>query len=205
MTGPCAGPDSRPRVVLASASPRRRELLRCLVTDFDVVPSSVEERLDPGPLTDAVAALAVVKARAVAAIGAGGVVLAADTIVVIDGDWLGKPAGDADAAAMLRRLRGRTHEVLTGVAVVDVASGTARAGTETTRVLMARYDDRLIEAYVASGSPMDKAGAYAIQDLDGALVDVVAGSYTNVIGLPLGLTRRLLIAAGVQVSGPASS
>jgi septum formation protein len=130
-------------------------------------------------------------------------VLGADTIVVIDGDALGKPADPADAAEMLRRLRGRWHDVLTGVAVV--AGGTALADTEVTRVLMARYDDALIERYVASGSPLDKAGAYAIQDLGGALVDAIVGSYTNVVGLPLGLTRRLLAAAGVEVSVPASS
>lgn len=197
------GPGAGARVVLASASPRRRELLRRLLADFDVVPSSVEERLDPGPLAEAVARLAVEKARAVAA--AGDVILGADTIVVIDGDGLGKPVDRADASAMLRRLRGRVHDVLTGVAVLDVASGAVHRGTETTRVIMARYDDTVIDRYVASGAPLDKAGAYAIQDLDGGLVDGVVGSYTNVIGLPLGLTRRLLAAVGLPVSGPASS
>lgn len=191
------------RVILASASPRRRELLRRLLPDFEVIASAVDETLHPGPLTDAVERLAEAKARAVAAACGDAVVLGADTIVVIDGDALGKPADGKEALAMLRRLRGRVHEVLTGVAVV--AGGRAVAATEVTRVLMARYPDDLVERYVASGAPLDKAGAYAIQDLDGALVEGFVGSYTNVVGLPLALTARLLTAAGVPVSAPASS
>jgi septum formation protein len=167
-----------------------------------VIPSVVEERLGPGPLTDAVARLAEAKARAVAAARGDGVVLGADTIVVIDGDVLGKPGDAAEAVVMLRRLRGRVHDVLTGVAVIDVASGRAFTGTAVTRVAMARYGDDLIERYVASGAPLDKAGAYAIQDLDGALVEALLGSYTNVVGLPLELTGRLLALAGVPVIAP---
>jgi septum formation protein len=175
------------------------------VADFDVIPSGADERLEPGPLTDAVARLAEVKARAVAATHGDAVVLGADSMVVIDEEALGKPADQADAVAMLRRLRGRPNEVLTGVAVIDGPGGRAFTGTEVTRVMMAHYSDDLIERYVASGSPLDKAGAYAIQDLDGVLVEGIIGSYTNVVGLPLELTGRLLRAAGVPVSGPASS
>jgi len=190
-------------VVLGSASPRRRELLRRLLSDFEVIPSAVEERLTDGPLVDAVARLAEEKARAVAAAHPGAVVLGADTIVVIDDEPLGKPADGSVARAMLHRLRGRPHEVLTGVAVV--AGTRVFTGTEVTRVLMARYSDELVARYVASGAPLDKAGAYAIQDLDGALVESIVGSYTNVVGLPLELTARLLTAAGVSVSVPVSS
>ena len=190
-------------VVLGSASPRRRELLRRLLSDFEVIPSAVEERLADGPLVDAVARLAEEKARAVAAAHPGAVVLGADTIVVIDDEPLGKPADSGVARAMLQRLRGRPHDVLTGVAVV--AGARVFTGTEVTRVLMARYSDELIARYVASGAPLDKAGAYAIQDLDGALVESIVGSYTNVVGLPLELTARLLTAAGVSVSVPVSS
>jgi septum formation protein len=192
-------------VVLASASPRRRELLRRLIPDFEVIPSDIDEQLEPGPLTEAVAHLAEVKARAVAAGRSDGIVLGADTMVVIDGDALGKPADRNDAVAMLRRLRGRSHDVLTGVAVIDVAGGRTFTGTDVTRVIMARYSDDLIDRYVASGAPLDKAGAYAIQDLDGVLVEAIIGSYTNVVGLPLGLTARLLVSAGVTVSDPGSS
>lgn len=166
-----------------------------------MIPSQVDERLDPGPLAESVARLAEAKARAVATSIPEGVVLGADTVVTIDGDVLGKPADAGDARAMLERLRGRTHDVLTGVAVVR-AGGGAWTGAEITQVTMARYPERLIADYVASGAPMDKAGGYAIQELDGALVDAVVGSYTNVIGLPLRLTARLLKAAGVAVSGP---
>ena len=190
-------------VVLGSASPRRRELLRRLLSDFEVIPSAVEERLADGPLVDAVARLAEEKARAVAAAHPGAVVLGADTIVVIDDEPLGKPADSSAARAMLQRLRGRPHEVLTGVAVV--AGAGVFTGTEVTRVFMARYSDELVARYVASGAPLDKAGAYAIQDLDGALVESIVGSYTNVVGLPLELTARLLRAAGVSVSVPVSS
>jgi septum formation protein len=189
-------------VVLASASPRRRELLKLLVPEFRVIPSAIEERLEPGPFDRAVRALARRKAAAVAAQVTDGLVLGADTLVVIDGEVFGKPACPATARAMLARLRGRAHEVLTAVAVVDARSGRSRDGVSRSLVLMADYPDSLIEAYVASGSPFDKAGGYAIQDLDGGLAAGVVGSYTNVIGLPLDLTRRLLVEAGAPgVSG----
>ena len=199
-----ADPDGT-RLVLASASPRRRELLGRLVTDFTVIPSAVEERLEPGPLTEAIARLAEVKARTVAPSAPAAVILAADTMVVIDGEALGKPADPAEAVAMLRRLRGRAHKVMTGLAVIDAPQERAWTATEVSCVVMARYPDALIERYAASGAPLDKAGGYAIQDLDGVLVDAVIGSYTNVIGLPLGLTARLLVSAGVRLSAPASS
>ena len=129
-----------------------------------------------------------------------GVVVAADTVVVIDDVVLGKPAGPDEAKTMLVRLRGRQHEVLTGVGLVDAGSGRAVANAVVSRVLMAAYSDAMIEEYVASGSPLDKAGAYAIQDLQGALVDAVVGSYTNVVGLPVEATRWLLAGFGVPVN-----
>jgi len=165
--------------------------------EFEVVPSEIEEVLDEGPIGDAVAQLALRKARAVAGRVGVGVVLAADTVVVVDGLVLGKPSGPEEAREMLVRLRGRWHEVITGVAVIDAGTGRAASTTAVSRVLMANYSDATVEAYVASGSPFDKAGGYAIQDLDGALVDGVVGSYTNVIGLPAEATRRLLEDFGV--------
>ena len=163
--------------------------------EFRVIPSAIEERLEPGPLDQAVLGLARQKARAVAPQVPDSLVLGADTLVVVDGEAFGKPACPAMARTMLARLRGRAHEVLTAVAVVDARSGLGRDGVSRSLVLMADYPDSLIEAYVASGSPFDKAGGYAIQDLDGALAAGVVGSYTNVIGLPLDLTRRLLVEA----------
>jgi septum formation protein len=186
--------------MLASQSPRRRELLRRIWGEFEVVPSGVDETLEPGPLAPAVVGLALRKAVAVSRRVGRGVVVAADTVVVIDDEVLGKPAGSAEARAMLTRLRGRQHQVLTGVGLVDAGSGRAVATAVVSRVLMAAYSDAMIGAYVASGSPLDKAGAYAVQDLQGALVDAVVGSYTNVVGLPVEETRRLLAGFGVPVS-----
>jgi septum formation protein len=190
------------KVVLASESPRRRELLRGICGEFEVVPSGIDEVLGQGSMADAVAGLALRKARAVAARVGAGIVLAADTVVVIDGEALGKPSGPEEARRMLVRLRGREHEVMTGVAVVDGESGRSDSTTAVSRVLMAAYSEATVEAYVASGSPLDKAGAYAIQDLQGALVDGIVGSYTNVVGLPVEATRRLLRRFGVAVSDP---
>jgi len=162
-----------------------------------VLPSDIDEQLEDGPLAEAVAGLAVRKARAVASRVGEGVVLAADTVVVIDEVVLGKPAGPEEAREMLARLRGREHQVITGVAVVQAATGRAESTAVMSRVVMAAYSDGVIESYVASGAPFDKAGGYAIQDLGGALVDGVVGSYTNVVGLPLETTRRLLESYGV--------
>ena len=188
------------RVILASQSPRRRELLRRICAEFEVIPSAIQEVLEEGPMPATVAALALRKASAVAGRVGAGVVVAADTVVVIDDMVLGKPAGADEARAMLLRLLGRQHEVLTGVGLVDAGSGRAVATAVVSRVLMAAYPGATIEEYVASGSPLDKAGAYAIQDLQGALVDEVVGSYTNVVGLPVEATRRLLAGFGVTVS-----
>jgi septum formation protein len=187
-------------VILASASPRRRELLGRLGVEFVVVPSEIEERLEGAPSGETVAALALAKARAVAARVGDGVVLGADTVVVIDGVALGKPADAADATAMLRTLRGRTHDVITGVAVVDAGSGRAESTATVTRVIMANVGDEAIAAYVATGEPFDKAGAYAIQERGAALIVGFVGSYSNVIGLPLAATAALLGRFGLPVT-----
>lgn len=167
---------------------------------FDVEPSEIDETLPGGPTPEAVGRLALRKARAVAGRHRDGIVLAADTVVVLDGEPLGKPSGPEEARAMLRRLRGREHEVVTGVAVADAQSGREKSLVVTSRVFMARYSEATIDAYVASGAPLDKAGAYAIQDLGGALVERLTGSYTNVVGLPVEETRQLLEEFGVPVS-----
>lgn len=191
-------------LILASASPRRRELLERLATGFRVVPAEIDETVAAGPLPEAVAALALRKARAVATRLGRGVVLGADTVVVIDGDVLGKPAGLAEAEAMLRRLRGRRHEVITGLGVVDAASGRSATEAVTTGVVMRDYDEATLQGYVASGEPLDKAGAYAIQEAGAALVAGWMGSYSNIVGLPLAAARRLLAGFGIALSGPAS-
>ena len=179
-------------MILASASPRRRELLRFVCPDFDVVPSGVDETLDGPPSPETAANLALRKARAVAAHPGGGIVVAADTLVVVEGVSLGKPAGHEDARAMLRRLSGRSHRVITGVAVVEARTGRERSTAVVSHVFMRELSSAEIDAYVASGEPDDKAGAYAIQGQGGRLVTALLGSYTNVVGLPLPAVRRLV-------------
>jgi septum formation protein len=159
-----------------------------------VQPSRVAEVHPPGPAAAAVAAVALDKARAVAREWTGGpaVVLGADTEVVLDGRYLGKPRDAADAARMLRELSGRTHEVVTGLALVDAPSGREETLAVTTRVTMIDAGAEEIAAYVATGEPLDKAGAYAVQGLGARLVARVDGCFTNVVGLPVETTRRLL-------------
>lgn len=185
-------------VILASASPRRRQLLGRLCPDFRVVPADIEETL-PRPVTPAaVAAVALAKARAVAGRVGAGVVVAADTVVVLDGEPLGKPGSAPAAVRMLRRLRGREHEVITGVAVLDAATGRSATDAVVSRVTMRDVADAALEAYAATGEPLDKAGAYAIQEGGGRLVAGWQGSFSNIVGLPLEATRRLLEDFGVR-------
>jgi septum formation protein len=185
------------RLILASASPRREELLRRLGVPFTVVPSDLLEELPPGSPPEAVRAIALAKARAVAERVGSGVVLGADTVVVLGGTILGKPKDPDDARRMLRALGGRTHDVITGVALVEAPARREVSTAVVTRVLMGEYGEAEIEAYLATGEPFDKAGAYAIQGAGGLLVAGVDGCYTNVVGLPLTTTRRLLAEWGV--------
>jgi nucleoside triphosphate pyrophosphatase len=158
----------------------------------------------PGPPAEAVIALARTKARAVAAEVAPAValVLGADTEVVLDGRLLGKPGDAADAGRMLRALRGRVHEVITGLALVEAGSGREETLSVTSRVRMGSYSDTEIEAYVATGEPYDKAGGYAVQGEGGRLVAEVDGCLTNVVGLPVETTRRLLARWGLESLAP---
>ena len=189
------------RLILASASPRRAELLRAAGFEFDVVPADVDERPQPGEQPDAyVCRVALDKARAVAACLPDAVVLAADTCVVVDGLFLGKPADGDDAARMLQMLSGRSHVVLTGVAVIGPAG--IRVEASSSHVVVAGLSSGDIAWYVASGEPADKAGAYAIQGLASRFVEAVDGSYSNVVGLPVALVYRLLCEQG-SMSRPA--
>jgi len=186
-----------PRLLLASGSPRRREILASLGVTFDVKSADVDESLLPGESApDAAERLAREKAAAVASDERGAVVVAADTIVVVDGEAFGKPRDRAEAAAMLRRLQGRRHDVVTGVAVA--ANGALFSGRETTAVFFAPMSDREIDAYVATGEPDDKAGAYAVQGIGALFVERVEGSPSNVVGLPVRLLGSLLDAAGLS-------
>lgn len=176
------------RLVLASSSPRRRELLRQLGVRFEVRAAHVDETPRPNePPVAYVERLAREKALAVAR--PDEIIIGADTTVVLDGEILGKPEDEDDARRMLRNLSGRTHAVLSGVALVS--DGRIDAAVETTTVTMTELDDRSIEWYLATGEPFDKAGAYALQGAGGVFVTSVTGSVSNVIGLPLSVVRSL--------------
>ena len=185
---------SRPldRIILASASPRRAELLRAAGIDFDVRPADIDETMRPGEEpADYVSRLAEAKARAVHERDGNQTVLAADTAVVVDGQILGKPMDEADAKRMLRMLGGRSHEVLTAVSLFHPGE-IVDTRIDATTVEFAELSDAAIEWYVSSGEPMDKAGAYAVQGLASRFVTRVEGSYSNVVGLPIALVYQML-------------
>jgi len=190
------------RLILASASPRRAELLRLAGFDFDVDPADVDETARDGESpADYVRRLASAKSAAVHGRRAEAVVvLGADTAVVVDGLILGKPRDDGEAAAMLRRLGGRTHEVLTGVSLRN--GRTELNAVVITRVTFGALSDADIAAYVASGEGRDKAGAYAIQGLASRFVPSIEGSYSNVVGLPVATVAELVsrLASGGESS-----
>lgn len=194
------------RLVLASASPRRAELLRAAGIAFDVKVADVDETQSVGETPDAyVERLAIAKAVAIAERGELRAVLGADTTVVVDGAVLGKPIDASDATRMLRLLSGRTHLVLTGVALI--APGAAgqesrprRARVCTTRVTFAPLSEAELAWYVASGEPMDKAGGYAIQGLASRFVTGIDGSYSNVVGLPVSHVWAMCGELGILVS-----
>jgi nucleoside triphosphate pyrophosphatase len=180
-------------LLLASASPRRRELLAKLGVDFEVLASEVAEEPRPGESGEAFACrTAREKAVEVAARRPSHWVLAADTVVVRDGDILGKPLDGSDAAQMLRRLSGRTHQVLTAVALYAPGGMPVAEAVVRSEVTFRAIADTEITTYLDTGEPFDKAGAYAIQGHAGRFVVQVVGSYTNVVGLPLDEVRDLL-------------
>ena len=187
------------RLILASSSPRRKDLLNSLGLKFDVVAPEVDEHRHPEEEPfDYVARVA--RAKAESAVVGGAVVVAADTIVVIDGQVLGKPGHPEEAKSMLRRLGGVTHEVLTGVAVArstDIVQ--VVTAVESTLVKFLPMTDDEILDYVATGEPMDKAGSYALSGLGAIFVEAVHGSPSGVIGLPLHTTARLLRGVGLDL------
>jgi septum formation protein len=186
------------RIILASASPRRAELLRAAGIVFDVLPADVDETPRAGEMPGVyVRRLAEEKARAVAARARNYPVLAADTTVVSDGHILGKPIDDHDARRMLRMLAGTTHEVVTGVALEH--SGQVQTHVDVTVVEFADMTDAEIDWYVGTGEPRDKAGAYAIQGHASRFITRIEGSYSNVVGLPVALVYQMLASAGVYI------
>ena len=207
------------RLILASASPRRAELLRAAGIDFEIVRADIDESVLDGEVpAQHVMRLAIAKARAVMARAGDRPVLAADTVVVVDDQILGKPADSDDARRMLQMLSGRSHEVMTGLTLLQspglMAQGLGTPGeqasaleplysateVEVTTVEFAPLTGAEIDWYVASGEPADKAGAYAIQGLASRFVVRIQGSYSNVVGLPVSLVYRLCRARGLLIS-----
>lgn len=183
--------NSKPVLVLASASPRRAELLRNAGIEFRIAPAYIAEELQPGEgPTHYVERLARDKARAVSVEFPNAPVLGADTTVYVDSHILEKPCNSGDARRMLRLLSGRTHEVTTGVCVI--LGGQERTQHEITRVQMTEISDAEIESYIATAEPMDKAGAYAIQGLASRWIPRIEGCYFNVVGLPVARVYRIL-------------
>ncbi len=181
------------RLVLASASPRRMGLLKQIGLDFEVFPSSVPETWEENTSPLEIAQkLAREKAEAIAGGFPSGIVIGADTLVVLEGRILGKPQNPDEAFRFLRKLSGRSHDVITAVVLLDAESGRVLADEEVTRVFFREVSDQEIHAYIASGEPMDKAGAYGIQGRGALFVKKIEGCYTNVVGLPLGKLGEML-------------
>ena len=187
------------KIVLASASPRRRELLRELgIGEMEILPASREEPVEPGtPPEEAVCRLAQSKAAQVSALRPEDLVIGADTLVALDGELLGKPRDAEDAVRMLKRLSGREHQVYTGVCL---ALGDRRlVEAEMTAVRFRRLDQDEIQAYVATGEPLDKAGAYGVQGIGRLLVEGIRGDYYNTVGLPVCRLYTMLKSLGVDI------
>lgn len=185
------------KLVLASASPRRRELLTLAGFEYEICPADIDESLfEAADPSVTVRRLAEEKAKAVFASHPGCVVLGSDTVVTYNGVILGKPENEQDAARMLRMLSGKTHTVCTGVAAVT--DGRLESFVSETRVTFYELTDGEIDAYIKSGEPMDKAGAYGIQGKGAVLVRCVNGDYSTVVGLPLSECARLLSRFGIH-------
>jgi septum formation protein len=185
------------KLILASASPRRALLLKQVGIPFQVIPSTVNEAVEGFTPEETVVKLALAKARQVAAGFSDGLVLGADTVVVYQDTVLGKPRSAHEARRMLLQLSGGEHRVITGLALVDAARGGYQTASSETRVWMRALESELIDAYVATGEPMDKAGAYGIQEKAAFFVERIEGCYFNVVGLPL--TQLYLLLSRMEI------
>ena len=189
-------------IILASSSPRRHEILRRLGLRFTIDSADVDESVDTNLLPgQAAQALALRKAQTVASHHSQGLIIAADTIVAVDGTILGKPSDNRDALTMLLTLQGRGHNVYSGFAVIDAATQRNEAGFERTSVVFRPIDEAEARSYVATGEPMGKAGSYAIQGLGAVFVKEIHGDYYNVVGLPVFKLGQVLKTFGLDIIG----
>ena len=188
------------KIILASSSPRRQELLQNLGLEFQIHPSGTDETVDDGlkPF-EMVELLAERKANDVARLYSGGLVIGSDTIVVVDEQVLGKPADQQQAFQMISSLKGRSHHVYSGLAIIDAATGECKRGHVKTRVHMRDISDQEIKDYIMTGEPMDKAGAYAIQGLGSIFITGIEGDYFSVVGLPVQLLADYLEQFGIPI------
>lgn len=184
--------DVQSNLVLASISPRRKKILEDLGFEFEVVPADLDESFSNGEsFRSHVKRIALLKAQSVSRKMVGKRVIAADTVVVLDGEVMGKPINREDSLRMLKSLSGRKHQVATGLAVVDPVAGEF-VECEVTDVYFREIEDWEMERYISTGEPMDKAGAYAIQGYASAFVERIDGCFFNVVGLPVGLLFKML-------------
>jgi nucleoside triphosphate pyrophosphatase len=183
----------RKKIILASASPRRKKLLKRIVKTFATIPSNIKESKIKAktPVAFAVKA-AIAKAEDIALLKKNSIVIGSDTIVVLKNKILGKPKTKKEAISMLSSLSGKTHKVITGIAVIDSETMQTYADFEVTKVKLKKVPKKTILDYVKSGKPMDKAGAYGIQEIEKEFGIVISGDYNNVVGLPLKALKRLL-------------
>lgn len=195
MTGEIQKP-----IILASGSPRRKELLAGLGLQFEVLVSDVNEEIEEVlPPHQLVEVLACKKAEAIAAKVSRGIVIGSDTIVVLNGEILGKPKNEEDAFSMLSRLQGNLHTVYTGVSLIDAESRRSEVAYQATQVKMKSLSVEQIRHYIATKEPLDKAGSYAIQGIGATLIEGIEGDFYTVVGLPLALTAEKLKSFGVDV------
>ncbi len=190
----------KPSIILASSSPRRRDLLRQIGVDFDIFPADVNESILAGESPEDYAVrVSFDKVRVVAKKVGEGIIIAADTIVVFKDIILGKPVDSKDAKRMLEMLSGKMHRVISGLAVMNAATGMVMCRTSTTSVWFRNLDEDEVKKYVLSGEPLDKAGAYGIQGKGALLVARIEGCYNNVVGLPLALLDEVLREFGINL------
>ena len=188
----------RKKIILASASPRRKELLSQIGVTFEIIKAEKEEHITSSIPTEVVKELSMQKAKEVAAKCDGSIIIGADTIVAMEGQILRKPKDRADAMRMLRLLQGKKHQVITGVTVL-LGSTKTLSFAEVTDVSLYPMTDAQIERYIATGEPMDKAGAYGIQGRFAAYVRGIEGDYNNVVGLPIGRLYQEVLSAGIDL------
>lgn len=189
----------RKKIILASASPRRKELLSQIGVTFEIVKAEGEEHITSSVPAEVVKELSMQKAKEVAAKCDGSIIIGADTVVSVEGRILGKPKDKADAIQMLHLLQGKKHQVITGVTVLFQDGTKALSFAEVTDVHLYPMTDTQIERYIATGEPMDKAGAYGIQGRFAAYVLGIEGDYNNVVGLPVGRLYQEILSKGIDL------